>query len=67
MTNLIAKIFSKNGTEEKTITSDQVVLEALCAYRDQLIQSDDWQTLEVQSKLSILAAEISDVADRFHK
>lgn len=59
----IAKIFSKTGNEVKTIRSDEVVIDALCAYRDQLILSGD-ESLETKSKLAILAFEIEDVLER---
>lgn len=58
----IAKIFNKSGKnrdEVVTITTENVVLEALCAYRDQLIMSDE-NNLETAAKLSLVHLAIED-------
>lgn len=67
MANIIAKIFNKDGKEIKTITADEVELEALCAYRDNLIVSDDYETLVTQSKLKLVYMLIDDCKEKFNQ
>jgi hypothetical protein len=61
---MVVKAFSKNGTEVAEVTDDGIVLEALCAYRDILIMSDDYDTPLVHAKLMLLHQEIYDARDR---
>lgn len=57
----IAKVWKKHD-EVTTIKTDEVVLEALCAYRDRLIVSEDWENnLDVAAKLSLIAIAIDEV------
>jgi flagellar biosynthesis regulator FlbT len=70
----VAKIFNRKRNEDvvatmeyiETITTEQVVLEALCAYRDKLIMMDDTSgftsetNLEIAAKLSLIHLAIED-------
>jgi hypothetical protein len=61
--NIVAKVFNDEGIETDTITTEQVVIEALCTYRDKLItSSDEYGVLDARStKLMILSQAIHDV------
>ena len=61
------KRHSNDGTVVETIDSKSVVLEALCAYRDNLIMSDTYETAETQTKLLALHVEINDLLDDMRK
>lgn len=56
----IAKVFKKHD-EVQEFKTNEVVLEALCAYRDRLIVSKDLENLEVAAKLSLIAIAIDEV------
>lgn len=58
----VAVVMEQDRTTVRTeITSESVTLEALCAYRDKLILSDDWDTLEVTAKLMLIEAQIKEI------
>lgn len=59
--DVIGKIFDKEGNEIATITTGEVVLEALCAHRDKLIMSEDYGSLETQTKIGILNKQIVEI------
>ena len=59
--NIAAKIFNNDGNEVGELETSGVVIEALCAYRDQLIMSEENLSLETQSKLVIIRMVIDDV------
>jgi hypothetical protein len=61
MFKTIVKIVNKDKTPEVVYSAPSVVLDALCAYRDQLIMSDEYDTPAVRAKLMILHVQIQDV------
>lgn len=64
---IIAKMFNKDRHEIGSLTSDEVVIEALCAYRDDILLSDEWDTSLNQARLAIIAIEIGNALDRIQK
>lgn len=56
--NIVAKT-TVDDQVVKTVSTHEVVLKALCAYRDNLVMSDDW--LNNQDQISLINAAIDDV------
>ena len=58
---IIAKVFNRTGSEAKSITTNEVILEALCAQRDRLIMSDEYGSSENTAKLALTHFAIDDL------
>lgn len=50
-----------DGTLKFEITSPMIVLEALCAARDKLIRTEDFDTPEVHNRLTLLTEQIREI------
>lgn len=60
------KTKNEKDEEVKTVSVEEVVLEALCAYREQLMLRDDFQTPEVWSRIEVLDATILATKSHYH-
>jgi len=64
MNKVYAKVVGRKNKKVEEISTGSVVLEALCAYRDELIKSGDYRKPVVAAKLTMLYREIDSVANQ---
>jgi hypothetical protein len=61
--NIVAKLRNEESKKIEMISKDEVVLKALCAYRDVQIMSDD-SNLE---ELCLIGLAIDDIVQKIHQ
>ena len=64
MNKIIAKVVGRKNNKVEEISTNEVVLDALCAYRDELIKSGKYNKPVVAAKLTILYKEIDSIANQ---
>ena len=64
--NLVAKVFNPETEKIVKVSIDDVTLRALCAYRDELVMQDNYDSAEVNSELELVSKAIFDIVDKIH-
>ena len=64
MNKVYAKVVGRKNKKVEEISTGSVVLEALCAYRDELIKSGKYNKPVVAAKLTVLYKEIDSIANQ---
>jgi hypothetical protein len=61
MNQVISRCFSNNQKTVVEVTSATLIIEALCAHRDHLLLTEDYDTPVIKAKLSMLEEEIREI------
>jgi glutamate mutase epsilon subunit len=60
---IVAKVFNKDNEEIAEVSTDEVVLKALCAYRDNLVMSDKSNFDQINPELILIGQAINDIVN----